>query len=310
MENITCSLSDTRDVLTFYNNSGENFFSNFTVYDNVYNLGVTKGWISVPAYGYTNFELGNILDEVSKIIEFKGVRICLSNENGQTKEYLIGDNSSEEHFFDHNSCAGLGEWACWKINNMYQETFFDTDVVYDLGANIGLYSRWSLDQGISQCFSFEPDPHVFSKLEKNLQSFPNTKCFNLAISDKNGYSRFGINIHDVASSLNYIDNIKEWISIETINLEDWIKKNDHTPPTIIKCDIEQEEWKFLDSLSDEFIKSLRYIVVEFHCYTEGKSELYDYIIRFLDLGFSCRDIPGLHFPGMHKTLKFVNLNYK
>ena len=136
------------------------------------------------------------------------------------------------------------------------------------------------------------------------------ECFNIAISDKNGFSDFGISVHDVASSFHYTNNIKEWVTIETINLEDWIKKNNHTPPTIIKCDIEQEEWKFLDSLSDEFIKSLRYIVVEFHCYTEGKSELYDYIIRFLDLGFSCRDIPGIHYPGMHKTLKFVNLNYK
>jgi FkbM family methyltransferase len=309
MENITCSLSETRDVLTFYNNSGDNFFSNFTVYDNVYNLGVTKGWISVPAYGYTNFELGNILNEVSKIIEFKGVRICLSNENGQTKEYLLGDNPSEEHFFDHNSCASLGEWVYWKKNNVYQETFFDTDVVYDLGANIGLYSRWALDQGISQCFSFEPDPHVFPKLEKNLQSFPNTKCFNLAISDKNGYSEFGIGIHDVGSSFNYPWSTKEFVSIETINLEDWIKKNNHTPPTIIKCDIEQEEWKFLDSLSDEFIKSLRYIVVEFHFFKKEKKDLYDYIIRLLDLDFNCQSISP-HKLDHHKTLKFVNLNYK
>jgi FkbM family methyltransferase len=146
-------------------------------------------------------------------------------------------------------------------------------------------------------------------LEKNLQSFPNTKCFNLAISDKNGYSEFGIGIHDVGSSFNYPWSTKEFVSIETINLEDWIKKNNHTPPTIIKCDIEQEEWKFLDSLSDEFIKSLRYIVVEFHFFKKEKKDLYDYIIRLLDLDFNCQSISP-HKLDHHKTLKFVNLNYK
>jgi FkbM family methyltransferase len=310
MENITCSLSENRDVLTFYNNSGENFFSNFTVYDNVYNLVVVNGWISVPAYGYTNFVMGNILDDASKITEYKGVRIYLPNENGETKEYSIGDNSSEEHFFHHNNSAGLSEWVNWKKNNVYKETFFDSDVVYDLGANIGLYSRWALDQGISQCFSFEPHPDVFPKLVKNLKKFTNVECFNIAISDRNGYSDFGLSIYDVGSSFNYQDNVKEWISIETINLEDWIVKNNHAPPTIIKCDIEQEEFKFLDSLSDNFIKSLRYIVVEFHLYTEEKNELFKYIIRFLDLGFSCRDIPNIHNSSTHKTLKFVNVNYK
>ena len=90
---------------------------------------------------------------------------------------------------------------------------------------------------------------------------------------------------------------------------DWIKKNNHTPPTIIKCDIEQEEWKFLDSLSDEFIKSLRYIVVEFHFFKKEKKDLYDYIIRLLDLDFNCQSISP-HKLDHHKTLKFVNLNYK
>lgn len=48
MENITCSLSECRTILTFYNNCEENFFSNFAIYDNVYNLIVSEGWVSIP----------------------------------------------------------------------------------------------------------------------------------------------------------------------------------------------------------------------------------------------------------------------
>lgn len=310
MENITCSLSECRTILTFYNNCEENFFSNFAIYDNVYNLFVSEGWVSIPPFGYSNYKMGDILSNAFDDVNFKGIRISLFNDKGEEKEYIIGDNSSKENYFYYNSLNSLWELLSWK-NNVYDEVFLETDVIYDLGANIGMYSLWVLEHTISKCYCFEPDPYVFNCLEKNLKKFTNTKCFNIAISDKNGFSDFGVcGIHDVGSSLNYKDNVKEWISIETINLEDWIKKNDHTPPTIIKCDIEQEEWNFLDSLSDDFIKSLRYIVVEFHCFTDDKKELHNYIIRFLDLNFSCRNIPGLHNPGYHKTLKFVNLNYK
>ena len=309
VENITCSLSECRTILTFHNSGEENFFSNFSVYDNVYNLSVVSGWISVPPYGYTNFGIGDILSIAFDDINFKGIRISFFDDNGEKMEYIIGDNSSKESFFHHNSLATLGQFIDWKINNIYCETFFNTDVVYDLGANIGFYSIWSLECGISKCYSFEPDPHTFRNLEKNLKEFTNVECFNVAISDNNGYSKFGISIYDVSSSLNYTDNVKEWISIETINLEDWIKKNNHIPPTIIKCDIEQEEWNFLDSLSDDFIKSLRYIVVEFHFFNKEKGDLHNYIMRFLDLDFSCQSISP-HKLDHHKTLKFVNLNYK
>ena len=309
MENITCSLSECRTILTFHNSGEENFFSNFVVYDNVYNLSVVSGWISVPPYGYTNFEIGDILSNAFDDVNFKGIRISFFDDNGEKMEHLIGDNSSKESFFHHNSSASLGEWINWKKNNIYRETFFNTDIVYDLGANIGLYSRWSLENGIHKCYSFEPDPYIFSNLEKNLKNFTNVECFNIAISDRNGTSDFGLSIYDTAGSFHYSWDTKEYILTETINLEDWIKKNNHTPPTIIKCDIEQEEWKFLDSLSDDFIKSLRYIVVEFHFFNKEKRDLHNYILRFLDLDFSCQSISPHKFDH-HKTLKFVNLNYK
>src|SRR5690606_2911325 len=41
-------------------------------------------------------------------------------------------------------------------------------------------------------YAFEPVNDIYEKLEKNTQDFGNVHCYNMAVSDKNGYALFYI----------------------------------------------------------------------------------------------------------------------
>jgi len=73
-------------------------------------------------------------------------------------------------------------------------TVSDGDCVFDVGANIGLYSIFlSQSHRDLQIFAFEPIPQTFSILEKNLGASPHgsqIKLFNIGLSRQSGRSQF------------------------------------------------------------------------------------------------------------------------
>jgi FkbM family methyltransferase len=80
------------------------------------------------------------------------------------------------------------------------------DTVFDIGANIGLFSIKALQQHDTvRVFAFEPSPPVFAVLEKNQQLFGPERfhVFPMAISDRDGSSDFIYYPHStVLSTLN------------------------------------------------------------------------------------------------------------
>ncbi len=73
-------------------------------------------------------------------------------------------------------------------------TVSDGDCVFDVGANIGLYSIFlSQSHRDLKIFAFEPIPQTFSILEKNLGAYLNgseVKLFNFGLSRQSGRSHF------------------------------------------------------------------------------------------------------------------------
>jgi len=62
------------------------------------------------------------------------------------------------------------------------------DLVFDIGANVGVFTKIYLDLG-AEVVAVEPCPAAYSRL---VRRFPNTKCINMALSDEVGYSRIYI----------------------------------------------------------------------------------------------------------------------
>ncbi|QOT72105.1 MULTISPECIES: FkbM family methyltransferase [Sphingobium] len=80
---------------------------------------------------------------------------------------------------------------------------FAVDCVFDVGANRGQYATMlRKDAGFDgTILSFEPNPDIFSELERNALSDRQWHVFNMALSDFDGMASFNIMAADQFSSL-------------------------------------------------------------------------------------------------------------
>jgi FkbM family methyltransferase len=116
--------------------------------------------------------------------------------------------------------------------------------VFDVGANVGLYSLLAsvFIGGNGKVFSFEPLPENIFYLKKHIEinKLKNVKVIEKAVSDKVSTVRF--NFGDNRSA-GYISNDGE-IEVETTSLGEFIKEGNPIPD-LIKMDIEGAEYEAL-----------------------------------------------------------------
>ncbi|WP_263366380.1 FkbM family methyltransferase [Edaphobacter bradus] len=119
------------------------------------------------------------------------------------------------------------------------------DIVIDIGANIGVYTRFCSEfVGASgRVFSLEPIPETFSYLTNNVRSLglTNVSCYNLAASDHDQdratmsipqYSTGGANIYE--ATLSQTGDIPVKVTrLDTLFPD--------LSPNLIKCDVEGHE---------------------------------------------------------------------
>ncbi len=63
-------------------------------------------------------------------------------------------------------------------------------IVFDVGANEGSFAKMALNifSENLKLFCFEPQKHIFDKLEKRFDSRSNVQCFNFGLSDSESLS--------------------------------------------------------------------------------------------------------------------------
>ncbi|WP_410004684.1 FkbM family methyltransferase [Aequorivita nionensis] len=145
----------------------------------------------------------------------------------------------------------------------------ENDVVFDIGANVGVFSLYaSLIKGVS-VFAFEPHPENFKKLSHNVEqnNLINVECIEYALGLKNE-DRFMIegNIaggHKVAQrdSMESKDGL---LKVQSITLDSIMKKLNIDKIDFLKLDCEGAEGEIISSLGKEGLKKINKIAVEFH----------------------------------------------
>lgn len=139
-----------------------------------------------------------------------------------------------------------------------------SDVVLDIGGNIGAAAEFFLDRGAKHVVSYEPDPdncRVFNKNMRRSIVDGHVKLIQAAITMNTGrttlYTNQGPNkaCHSLVTKRGYGS-----IDVDGIGLESVINRHQ---PTIIKCDIEGGEytlpWEVL--AAREYV---RVVVMELH----------------------------------------------
>jgi FkbM family methyltransferase len=154
------------------------------------------------------------------------------------------------------------------------------DVVYDVGANVGLFTNMMSRRvgALGKVRAFEPNPPVFEDLKRIvvLNQLTNVDLYPVAVSDSEGFAAFNqILSGDVtreASGLalgGYNQTIlPSAISVATTTL-DLVEAATPHPPSLIKIDVEGAEFHVLRGARRALAKYHPKLVIEFHVDSAG-----------------------------------------
>jgi FkbM family methyltransferase len=143
----------------------------------------------------------------------------------------------------------------------------DTDVIIDIGANIGIFSLYaSLKARNGKIYSYEPFENHFKRMQENIKinKAKNIFPFNLAISNKKGKKYLFINENSSGMhSTVFNKNSKDKVKINTATLEDVFKENKLKKCDFLKMDCEGAEYDIIFNTKKETFNKIKKISLEF-----------------------------------------------
>lgn len=190
-------------------------------------------------------------------------------------------------------------------------------VVMDWGMNIGGFGKMSLDKSIKKYIGVECHPENFKLCHMNLISYPNAHLINAAVTNENLES---IELYSTNSKQNFCSGTinlknefakrlrKNVITVPVINADSLIEDYQ---PTHLKCDIEGEEYRILDSWKWIIPECIKQIAIEYHweneilTYAENRATI-------LSQGFTPVYEDLNYVKGKDKTFMFLGeeINYR
>ena len=144
------------------------------------------------------------------------------------------------------------------------------DVVWDVGANVGLYTTIFLDLVGTDGYviAFEPTLACYGKLREKCANYPNALLHNVAMGEKDGTVAMSIEADQLAATHRIVkaqDSEREVIEVSIRSADSFAREFPANFPNIIKVDVEGHEGSVIDGmdtvLSD---RRLRCVGVEVH----------------------------------------------
>jgi FkbM family methyltransferase len=158
----------------------------------------------------------------------------------------------------------LNEIFYQKVYNNDFVCVAENDIVFDIGFNYGIFSLGAIYKGASRIYGFEPNKNIFEKL-KYYPRQDIVKIFNCAVSDTYETLTFYEGNNTLSSSIhNNVEDFKESYNVECVNFYDFIIKNNINKIDLLKIDCEGTEYEIINSIPDEFFKTIKKMHIEFH----------------------------------------------
>ena len=176
-------------------------------------------------------------------------------------------------FFIENEMFWTGLKSEWEHESVriWIELAKKSDVIFDIGANTGIFSL--LARGFNpsaKIYGFEPQPNIYDCFSKQIAlNHFDIKAYQLALSNQNGSTKFynygfdTFNSNTTAGSLNQeFRNLatQQAIDVETIRLEDFLKRENIDRIDLMKIDVESFEPQVLEG-AGEALKNLQPIIL-------------------------------------------------
>lgn len=215
------------------------------------------------------FFVGKTLRSIIRIL-FGERSVTIKGDFGQPFTFLPAEHPSILFRLRKNYLPSYHKWI--RLLN-------DDDVIFDVGANIGLTTQafFSITKGKCCIYAFEPMPRNFKFLKINCQEFHSNSIFpiNNAVGNYDGEAKFLDNIDSGALSRHIpttnpeYENIKEWknyseVKVEMITLDTFLKENSYISPTFVKIDVEGSGDLVLKGMAKTIINHKPIFTCEFH----------------------------------------------
>jgi len=152
------------------------------------------------------------------------------------------------------------------------DTFQKGDILFDIGANIGLYSIYAAKNDI-EVISFEPESQNYALLNKNIyinNLSHKITALNIGLSDNNSITELFIPYFQTGGALNNIGEARDWEKKSfkadfqqgalIFSLDSFLDLHPEKFPTHLKIDVDGIEAKIIagskKTLQDSRLKSL------------------------------------------------------
>jgi len=225
------------------------------------------------------------IKEFDKNSNFRGFLIEFYDENDKfqfKKELIVND------IYPTHPVVNFEPFDCNYIN--YYEFFIDRcfdnynynylDSVVDIGANVGLFSKYCFHKNANSAVLVEANPLLKQKIETVLGDDINKSSLIMsAVTSKREKVKFKYSSENTTigtlvfdSETTGYENLDSEMEIETITIDDVFNEVKTERISLFKCDIEGGEYDLISSLTPEHISRIDNFMIEFHGNNEGQIE--------------------------------------
>lgn len=189
--------------------------------------------------------------------------------DGKSTKLLLLRNGLKIKGLDNNALGIYKEVFYNKVYFYNDIKIEEGDIVFDVGANVGVFSLFAANFKNTKVFSFEPHPANFNILKENIRinSLKNVVPFEVGLAKENELRHLIIgNIpggHKVANGKES-SNTNNTLTIQTRTIDSIISENAINKIDFLKLDCEGAEGEILNSISSNLFKLINKIVIEFH----------------------------------------------
>lgn len=161
----------------------------------------------------------------------------------------------------------LGAGYETRYDNSFSSALRAGDCVWDVGANVGYYTRlFSERAGLAgRVFAFEPSPVNFGRLRTACAPLANVTLLHSGLGNADCKLRFQQGADDLGATSRIVDEDSEGVMVDVRTAMSVIEAGDAHIPNAIKIDVEGFEYEVLEGLGDHIKKpELRLIGIEVH----------------------------------------------
>ncbi len=226
---------------------------------------------------------GKLARILKKLLDFipPGIELRILRGTLRGKKWIAGSGLHE---------GWLGTYEP-DIRKIFEEEINVNDIIYDLGAMVGLYTLLAAElvQEQGQVFAFEPSPRNIYYLKKHvgINDYKNIKILEYAICDSIGEMKFS---EGKSISTGHLSEDGK-LAVETVSLDILVNRKEILPPHFIKMDIEGAEY--------EALIGAKYILEQYHpklLISIHSKELYTKCTEYLvKMGYKIKLISGPDF---------------